>query len=375
VLTHLDDSPWHQLPTTFDHVFTSDVRFFDRLWFAASDRQGAACLQFTLGVYQNMNVVDGGFVIISNGVQHNLRVSRQLRPTYEPCSGPLRLDVREPLRRIGLSVAANDSGLEAGLEAELEWTATDPAQEERPHFARSHGRILEDYSRYDQIGSLSGWVSVDGQRIEVDDWWSCRDHSWGVRERVGIPEPVTSPPAPAAGGLFAFLFYSTDAVAGHLQVTRSANGMQHMTAEITDRRTHESILAEEIVIDADFVDEGRPRRVRKATFDVKLQDGSRVTVTAKAQGSAIAMQGLGYGGYADGLGLGVWRGLSHVETDRWDVTHPAEVRYPDGTTGRPVHRIQPVHVAHHAADGTVSEGNGSLTFIAELPLEELRRPS
>jgi hypothetical protein len=222
---------------------------------------------------------------------------------------------------------------------------------------------------------LTGWVRIDGQQIEVEDWWSCRDHSWGVRERVGIPEPVTSPPSPRSGGLFAFLFYSTDTVTGHLQVTRSATGVQHMTAEITDRATQESALVEDITIDAEFVDEGRPRRVRKAHFDVRLQDGSRVTVTADAQGSPVAMQGLGYGGYADGLGLGVWRGLTHLETDRWDVSHPAEVRYPEGTTDRPVHRIQPVRVLHTAANGAVSEGTGSLTFIAELPLEELRRPS
>jgi hypothetical protein len=371
MLTHLDDSPWHQLPTTFDHVFTSDVRFFDRLWFAASDRQGDACLQFTLGVYQNMNVVDGGFVVISDGVQHNLRASRQLRPTYDAACGPLHLDVRQPLQRIGLGVAANESG----LEAELEWTATDPAQEERPHFARSHGRVLEDYSRYDQIGALRGWVGIDGRRIEVEDWWSCRDHSWGVRERVGIPEPVTSESAPRSGGLFAFLFYSTDTVAGHLQVTRSASGLQHMTAEITDRVTRASVPVERIGIDAQFVDDGCPRRVRTATFDVTLQDGSRVAVTADAQGAPVAMQGLGYGGYADRLGLGVWRGLTHLETDRWDVTHPAQVRYPDGSTDRPVHRIQPVRVRHQTADGTVSEGTGSLTFIAELALDELHRPS
>ncbi|HQV57669.1 MAG TPA: hypothetical protein PKV27_06635, partial [Ilumatobacteraceae bacterium] len=75
MLTHLDDSPWHQLPTTFDHVGTSDPRFFDRLWFAASAPDGSGALQFTMGVYQNMNVVDGGFVVIRNGRQHNLRVS------------------------------------------------------------------------------------------------------------------------------------------------------------------------------------------------------------------------------------------------------------------------------------------------------------
>src|SRR5207244_7202179 len=107
MLTTLDDSPWHQLPTTFDHVGTSDPRFCDRLWFAASDRVGAGALQFTMGVYQNMNVVDGGVVAIADGRQHNLRVSRSLRPRYESNCGPLAIEVREPMKRIGLAVAPN----------------------------------------------------------------------------------------------------------------------------------------------------------------------------------------------------------------------------------------------------------------------------
>jgi hypothetical protein len=365
VLTHLDDSPWHQLPTTFDHVSTSDPRFFDRLWFAASDRHGGGALQFTMGVYQNMNVVDGGFVFIADGIQHNLRVSRQLRPRYETSSGPLRLDVHEPMKRIGLSVAPNASG----ISAELEWAATDPAQEERPHYARRGGRVLEDYSRYDQIGECSGWVEVEGKRHEINTWWSCRDHSWGVRERVGIPEPMTGPPAARSGGLFAFLFYSTPEYAGHVQVTGSEAGLQHLTAEVVERSTGVSVVGERIGIEADFVDDGRPRRVRRARFQVELSDGSSVQIEALAQGSAVAMQGLGYGGYDDGLGLGVYRGVEHQESDRWDVSHPAAVEDGSGQSDRPVHRIQPVRVTHRSAGGRTSEGTGSLTFIAELALE------
>ena len=63
------------------------------------------------------------------------------------------------------------------------------------------------------------------------------------------------------------------------------------------------------------------------------------------------MQGLGYGGYNDGLGLGVWRGEQFQETEVWDVAHPARVGYPDGSAGRPVHRIQPVRVASAAPTG------------------------
>jgi hypothetical protein len=313
-----------------------------------------------------MNVVDGGFVVIADGVQHNVRVSRQLRPLYDSSCGPLRIEIREPMKRIGLSIAPNDSG----VSGELEWTATDPAQEERPHYARSFGRVLEDYSRYDQIGECNGWLEVAGKRIEVNSWWSCRDHSWGVRERVGIPEPVTSPPAAApVGGLFAFLFYSTPDFAGHVQVTRRPDVGGHVTAEIVDRATGASVVGEQVELEAEFVDDGRPRRVSRAWFTVVLADGSTVRIEAEAQGSAVAMQGLGYGGYDDELGLGVWRGVEHLETETWDVSQPARVGYPDGTQGRPVHRIQPVRIVQHTADGVASEGTGSLTFIAELPLD------
>lgn len=370
MLTTLDDSPWHQLPTTFDHVGTSDPRFFDRLWFAASDRVGEGALQFTMGVYQNMNVVDGGVVFIAGGRQHNLRVSRSLRPRYESNCGPLAIEVREPMKRIGLSVAPNASG----VTAELEWLASDPPQEERPHYARLSGRVLEDYSRYDQIGSCTGWFEVEGERHAVDSWWSCRDHSWGVRERVGIPEPVTGPPASAGqgSGLFAFLFYSTPDFSGHVQVTRRAEGLNHSTVEIIDRATGVSTLGERVGLDADFVDPDRPRRMASATFDVHLAGGSAVRLETQALGPAVAMQGLGYGGYDDELGLGVWRGEQFQESDVWDVSHPARVGYPDGSVRRPVHRIQPVRVRQYArggSAGSVSEGTGSLTFIAELPFE------
>src|SRR5262249_25820702 len=133
LLTPLDDTPWHQIPSTFDHVGPSDVRFFDRLWFAASDRKGDGALQFTIGVYQNMNVVSGGAVAIHQGRQHNVRVSRQLRPTYDTACGPLRIEVLEPMQRLQLVIAPNDGT----VDGELEWRATFAPQEERHHFNRS----------------------------------------------------------------------------------------------------------------------------------------------------------------------------------------------------------------------------------------------
>jgi hypothetical protein len=316
-----------------------------------------------MGVYHNMNVVDGGVVAIHDRRQHNVRVSRQLRPVYETACGPLRIEVLEPLHRLGLTLAPNDGG----VGAELEWVSTSAPQEERHHFARRSGRVVEDYSRYDQIGEMSGWLDIGGTRLDVGSWWSCRDHSWGVRERVGVPEPDTGPIPPAAGSLFAFLFFSTDGHSGHVQLTRRA-GTDHMTAEIVDAATGVSSVGRHLSLTATFVDSRRPRRFDRAVFEVTTDAPGPTTIQADAAGPAVAMPGLGYGGYADGLGLGVYRGLDHLEHDVWDVSHPADVCYPDGTTGRPVHRIQPVRVTLRNAGGT-SHGSGSLTLIAEVDTE------
>ena len=381
----MDDTLWHQLPTTFDHVGTSDPRFFDRYWFAATDPNGGGTLQFTLGAYQNMNVMDGAFVAIRDGRQYNVRVSRALRPRYEPACGPLRVEVVEPLERFRLTVEPGSHG----IEAELEWNATFPAQEEAARFTRVRGRIVEESRRFDQIGECSGWLSLaGGERIPLDRWWATRDHSWGVRERMGIEEPVTGAAAPpSAGSLFAFLFFSTDTLGGHVQLAQFSGRPDYFTTEITRRGAGENAtdppielhLQSRASLDIAFHDDARPRRFKTIRFDTSQPDGSEVQIECTALGPAIDMQGLGYGGYDDQRGLGIYRGEQHVEHDIWDVSHPTDVVRPSkevdeagttGTTVRPIHRIQPVRVSLRGG-GLDSEGTGSLTLIAEGDLPQI----
>jgi hypothetical protein len=366
----MDDTLSHQIPSTFDHVGTSDPRFFDRYWFAVNDPAGGGALQFTLGAYQNMNVMDGGFVVIHEGRQYNVRVSRSLRPHYATMCGPLRVEVIEPLQRFGLVVT--DAG--QSVHGELEWTAVMPAQEEVPRFTRVRGRVVEESRRFDQIGQCSGWLDIEGRRLDLDHWWAARDHSWGVRQAMGIVEPATGPTVGSgAGRLFAFLFFSTDIVAGHVQLAQFSGQPDHLTALLTDRRHPEQgdIEVPDATLAVEFYDDGRPRRFRKATLDLRLVDGRSAVVDLLALGPSIAMPGLGYGGYDDGLGLGVWRGVDHLEHDVWDVTHHRDVRRGDGRVDRPVHRIQPVHVTMRDSDGFDSEGTGSMTLIAEGSLPRL----
>ena len=375
MLTALDDTLWHQLPTTFDHVGTSDPRFFDRFWFAASDPGGGGTLQLTLGAYSNMNVMDGGFVAIRNGRQHNLRVSRSLRPRFETRCGPIRVEIVEPLHHARLIV---EPGAHE-MSAELDWRSILPAQEEVPRFSRVRGRVVEESRRFDQIGECSGFIELAGERVTLDRWWATRDHSWGVRESMGIEEPVTGPPRPAsAGTLFSFLFFSTERFGGHLQLAQFAGRADYFTCELTRRDAPEDppvhlVLGERAPLDITFTDEDRPRRFRSVRFGTLLEiDGKtrEVEIETTALGSAVDMQGLGYGGYDDARGLGVWRGDDHLEHDVWDVSHPSEVERPGKGRVRPIHRIQPVHVSIRGG-GIDGEGTGSLTLIAEGSLPQL----
>lgn len=361
MLTAMDDSLWHQLPTTFDHVHTSDPRFYDRYWFAAYERNGRGALQATLGVYNNMNVVDAGFVVIHDGRQHNLRVSRSLRPHFVPECGPIRVDAIKPLEAFKVVIGPG----EHPAHGELVWQASLPPEEELPHFERLRGRVRQEYARFNQVGSVSGSLEIEGERVEVEDWWGCRDHSWGVRPRMGVPEPVTGPKTSLAdrGYIMVFLFFSTPSLAGHINIQERGEEREYLTATLRDARSQE--LHELEVADVTFQLDLFPdtRRFRTLPLDVRLRDGELLHIRTEALGPSIAMPGLGYsGGFRDGKGLGVWRGDEHAEHETWDVSHPADVVYEDGTVKRPWHRIQPVRVVVEGA-GLDSEGTGSMTAV------------
>lgn len=358
MLTALDDTLWHQLPTTFDHVWTSDPRFFDRYWFAIYSGDGRVAIQVTMGVYRNMNVLDAGAVMIVDDKQYNLRVSRSLNGSVETICGPVRIQPKEALKSFEIVIEPS----EGHLHGRIEWDCVGPAREEHPHYTRLHSRTVEDYRRFDQIGRANGYLEVAGERVEIDNWWSCRDHSWGVRRGMGIPEPVTGPKVPLSekGHVMSFLFFSTDTISGHLLFQRRGDDEPYTSGVITDRATGESNDVADIKVEVDL-HEGT-RRFRSAGLTAVFEDGKTLKLEVDAQGSSIAMQGLGYsGGFDDGRGLGAWRGEEVLETDVWDVSDPAKIVYPDGSEKVHWHRIQPVALKADY-DGETSTGTGSMTL-------------
>lgn len=359
MLTELDDCLWHQLPTTFDHVGTSDPRFFDRFWFAGYGRNGSAALQFTMGAYRNMNVMDGGFALVVGGRQYNVRVSRSLGQHNVIECGPLSIEVEQPLHSFKLRIEGGDH-----VNGELHWTAVAEPVEEMPHFRRLNGRTIEDYQRFNQIGRLSGRLMVDGLELIVDDWWACRDHSWGVRPGMAVPEVQNGPKdtLEKRGYLMSFLFFSAGPISGTLLLSERESEFAYVSGELVDSRSGARMGISRIVLKPEL--HPGTRRFKAVQIEAGLADGTALHFDCDQVGSSIAMQGLGYsGGYSDRKGLGFWRGENVVEQDIWDVSHPAQIVYPDGRQADTHwHRIQPVSVVCQQA-GQKYEGFGSLTLI------------
>src|SRR5262245_16546830 len=129
MLTKFDELTCHQIVATFDGPETSDRAFTEKMWFNLHDTAGAIVVAVGIGVYPNRNVMDGfACVNLGNRVQHNLRVSRELRPRIEDLViGPLSVQVVEPFRKVHLGVAQNDQG----IELDLDFLATVPPHEEQ----------------------------------------------------------------------------------------------------------------------------------------------------------------------------------------------------------------------------------------------------
>lgn len=195
MLTKADDYPIHQTPEPIAYTGT-DRNFYDRYFFNGYSPDGAIFFAAALGVYPALNVMDGSFCVVVDGVQHNLRASRVLvMERMDTRVGPLQVEVIEPLRSLRVRVEKN----EHGIAADLVFRSRSAAIEEPRFTYRSGPRTIMDYTRLTQNGAYDGWIEVKGKRIEVgsDEFLGTRDRSWGVRP-VGATDsqPVAPPPTP-----------------------------------------------------------------------------------------------------------------------------------------------------------------------------------
>lgn len=186
MITSLDDYLVHQTAEPVCQPSQSDRNFYDRYWFNGFDTAGSFIFEAAFGLYPNRRVMDAHFSIVLGGKQYAVHAScRAPRDRLHMQVGPITITVLEPMRRVRVAVADN----ETGIACELIFNARTAAHQEPQNVLHEDSRLLMNTCRFTQFGRWEGWVEVDSQRVTVlsDTCYGTRDKSWGVRP-IGEPE-------------------------------------------------------------------------------------------------------------------------------------------------------------------------------------------
>jgi hypothetical protein len=197
MITALDELLTHQIVDTFATVHTSEQSWTEKIWTAMVRKDGALSIDFGLGRYHNRGVLDGWAAVSRGSEQWTVRANRELRDDPLVTSvGPLTYEIIEPLRKVRYALARNDI---QPIAYDITFTAEMPPFLEDRHKQREKDgfRVGSDVIRYHQIGTPSGWLELEGQRIEIrpEEWTEYRDHSWGTRLDVGAHNADVRPTA------------------------------------------------------------------------------------------------------------------------------------------------------------------------------------
>jgi hypothetical protein len=185
-LIAVDEQLNHQIVNTHASVVTGDRSWTEKVWFTLMRKDATLQVNFGLGKYTNRNIMDG-FAGIQRGTeQRTIRASRVLNPRIDEMAvGPLHYEVIEPFRKLRVTVAENAA---QPFRFDLTFINAMPPFFENRDAVLAGGRTASDVIRYHQAGTVEGWIEVEGESITVNpnEWYGFRDHSWGIREHVGL---------------------------------------------------------------------------------------------------------------------------------------------------------------------------------------------
>jgi hypothetical protein len=323
VLVPADEWFVHQIVETQAYVVESDRSWTEKVCAMAAARDGSLQVGLGVGKYTNRNIFDGYAAVSRGREQWTVRGSRRL--SDEPTStavGPIHYSVVDPLRSVRFVCAPNEHAPIA-----FDWVFTGvvpPVLEARDRTRARRGyRTDAEVLRYHQTGVATGWVEVDGVRTDIteDEWFTTRDHSWGVRHDVGVAPTDVEP----SGGLqpgVAFRFSWSPMLLERDDGTRYA--IHHQLRELsafgyTERRTEATVEHSDGTVErigkvrTDFRYDPANRRVLGGTVHLTMPDGSDRPITVEAVGDTGIHLGLGLYFGLDGHHHGEWRGALHVD--------------------------------------------------------------
>lgn len=197
MITSFDDYPIHQTSEPIAHPESGDPGHYDRYFFNGYSTDGKLFFAVAMGLYPNRHVMDASFSVVYNGEQISVHSSARAPFDRMQCNvvGPIGVEVVTPMKEHHVFVDTP----EHGLRADVTFTATSLPYEEPPFLVRTGNRPTMRYTRLTQLGKWSGWIEIDGNRLDVDSTVvvGSRDRSWGIRgvgERVQLGATVQQIP-------------------------------------------------------------------------------------------------------------------------------------------------------------------------------------
>ncbi len=335
MLTRFDEFPRHQTIATFDTVANPLPQWSDGYYFTLGGPEGEAALFTAIRLYPNNNVIDAyACVSLVDGKQHNVRYSRRLRPRIDDLDvGPFSMEILEGLKTIRIGLDENPHG----VSFDLRWDGFAPCYNEVHEPRYLDGRLVSDRANYLQVGNVSGTLTVKGREFAVDDRWSgVRDHSWGVGDTGGPAYPNAAPPTERGKpfGLRQWVGIRFPGRAVYFQFHQDGDGTTTMFESRVeypygDRREGYAYTGVR-VLSVEF--QGGLRRLKRAELAFTKRDGSEERFGMETISRPVYMGGAGYwGGWNDGFGRGAYRGELADEGESWDVSHPVNIGYADGS--------------------------------------------
>ena len=315
-LSAIDDHLIHQTPEPIRVVASTDPRFFDRYWSVLHDDTGELMMALGGSFYPNLDRAEAYAIVTYKGVQRSVRAYRALgADRMDLRVGPLKHEILRGMREWRLFLEDN----EWGISFDLNWTDT-----KRQIYHASYGSLntgapagkqRDVNAGFEGFGVASGWVMVDGKRIEVtkDCFHGTRDRHWGVGRGVGGPNLQFGrklKPGWIGGNWISFPSFS---IWG--------------TTVLYDFGDKRSGLGKVVNAERRLRFENDTHIFKEGEIDYTLGDGSIKHVKFNRLGNQTAYMKCGmYGGTPDkGIYQGAYFGQDMAEGDLFNLNH-AEVR-------------------------------------------------
>ncbi len=190
----------------------------------------------------------------------------------------------------------------SGISFDIEWTATMNPHEEEHDFRRSNGSVVQDISRFDQVGRARGHLQIPGESVTMTEsnWWGHRDRSWGTRRPLRT-DSAASQQTTFAPFLFSWSVAQFSNYALHWRfVERKAGRYSYLTGEVArplEQKTEPGWMLESTEQEFRWDPAAVVQTLKGGEIDLFFENGEKRHVSFVTHPPRWHLKGGGYGGY------------------------------------------------------------------------------